>query len=235
MEANCTYQLEGSFSRWLPLLGEFDETDLGLLMGTTCRVHREHQQVYAERNQDSSIQMESTVGTEVKWLKFIENIWRHRKAQLTLYGLSAISSSCSSSKCLTEIFKTRLDKVLCSLLWVTLLWQEGWTRWPTEVPSNPEHPVILWKKTNSSLFPLNQWCHCKSWTVTERNPSPLALKLPWIYLQWDEWQIKETIGQANTLYKYILFRDTHSNMHKYFLFTNFQITQPQVVEKTNCS
>jgi len=27
-----------------------------------------------------------------------------------------------------EIFKTRLDKVLCSLLWVTLLWQGGWTR-----------------------------------------------------------------------------------------------------------
>ena len=27
-----------------------------------------------------------------------------------------------------EIFKTRLDKVLCSLLWVTLLQQEGWTR-----------------------------------------------------------------------------------------------------------
>jgi len=26
-----------------------------------------------------------------------------------------------------EIFKTRLDKVLCSLLWVTLLGQEGWT------------------------------------------------------------------------------------------------------------
>jgi len=26
-----------------------------------------------------------------------------------------------------EIFKTRLDKVLGSLLWVTLLWQEGWT------------------------------------------------------------------------------------------------------------
>ena len=25
-------------------------------------------------------------------------------------------------------FKTRLDQVLCSLLWVTLLWQEGWTR-----------------------------------------------------------------------------------------------------------
>jgi len=24
--------------------------------------------------------------------------------------------------------KTLLDKVLCSLLWVTLLWQQGWTR-----------------------------------------------------------------------------------------------------------
>jgi len=36
-----------------------------------------------------------------------------------------------------EIFKSRLDKVLCSLFWVTLLWQEGWTRGPTDVPSNP--------------------------------------------------------------------------------------------------
>jgi len=26
-----------------------------------------------------------------------------------------------------EIFQTHLDKVLCSLLWVTLLRQEGWT------------------------------------------------------------------------------------------------------------
>jgi len=26
-----------------------------------------------------------------------------------------------------EIFKTHLDKVLCSLLWVTLVWQGGWT------------------------------------------------------------------------------------------------------------
>jgi len=26
-----------------------------------------------------------------------------------------------------EIFKPCLDKVLCSLLWVTLLWQGGWT------------------------------------------------------------------------------------------------------------
>jgi len=27
-----------------------------------------------------------------------------------------------------EVFKTHLDKVLCSLLYVTLLQQEGWTR-----------------------------------------------------------------------------------------------------------
>jgi len=27
-----------------------------------------------------------------------------------------------------EVFKTRLDKVLCSLLWVTLLGQGDWTR-----------------------------------------------------------------------------------------------------------
>ena len=42
-----------------------------------------------------------------------------------------------------EIFKPHLDKVLCSLLQVTLLWQGVWTRSPTEVPSNPDHSVIL--------------------------------------------------------------------------------------------
>jgi len=42
-----------------------------------------------------------------------------------------------------EIFKTRLDKVLGSLLWVTLLLQGGWTGRPTEVSSNPDHSVIL--------------------------------------------------------------------------------------------
>ena len=41
-----------------------------------------------------------------------------------------------------EILKTRLDKVLYSLLQVTLLLQEGWTRWPTEVPSNRYRSVI---------------------------------------------------------------------------------------------
>jgi len=50
-----------------------------------------------------------------------------------------------------EIFKNRLDKVLCSLLWVTLLRQEGWTRRPTEVPSNPYHSVILcWERNRIS-------------------------------------------------------------------------------------
>jgi len=42
-----------------------------------------------------------------------------------------------------DIFKPRLDEVLRSLLWVTLLQQGGWTRCSPEVPSNPEHSVIL--------------------------------------------------------------------------------------------
>lgn len=44
------------------------------------------------------------------------------------------------------------------------------------------------------------------------------------------YKIRENI-QVNTLYKYILFRDTHGKMHKYFLSTDFQITQLQVEEK----
>ena len=35
---------------------------------------------------------------------------------------------------------------------MTLLWQGDWTRWPTEVPSNPRHPVILWTKHVNSHF-----------------------------------------------------------------------------------
>jgi len=42
-----------------------------------------------------------------------------------------------------EIFQTRLDTVLCSLLWVTLLGQGGWTGGSSEVPSNPHRSVIL--------------------------------------------------------------------------------------------
>jgi len=42
-----------------------------------------------------------------------------------------------------DIFKTCLDKVLCSLLLVTLLWQGGWTTCSPEVPSNPYRSVIL--------------------------------------------------------------------------------------------
>ena len=57
-----------------------------------------------------------------------------------------------------EIFKTRLDKILCSLLQVTLLRQGGWTRWPTEVPSNPYYSVILWlsqPKEENTILPLD--------------------------------------------------------------------------------
>ena len=34
---------------------------------------------------------------------------------------------------------------------VTLLRQEGWTRWPAEVPSNPERSVILWVAASSLM------------------------------------------------------------------------------------
>jgi len=44
-----------------------------------------------------------------------------QKAPRALQGLFARGRSS------LEIFKTHLDKVLCSLLWVTLLWQGGWT------------------------------------------------------------------------------------------------------------
>jgi len=42
-----------------------------------------------------------------------------------------------------EIFQTHLAAVLCSLLWVTLLGQGVGLGDPQEVPSNPEHSVIL--------------------------------------------------------------------------------------------
>ena len=56
-----------------------------------------------------------------------------------------------------EIFKTHLDTVLCSLLWVTLLWQGGWTGWPTEVPVNPCRAVILWDRARNNFF----WWQCQ--------------------------------------------------------------------------
>jgi len=41
-----------------------------------------------------------------------------------------------------EIFKIRLYEVMCSLLWVTLLCQGGWTRRVPEVPFNPYDSMI---------------------------------------------------------------------------------------------
>ena len=56
-------------------------------------------------------------------------------------------------------------------LWSLLLWrysrasrvllrQGDWTRWPTEVPSNPYHSVILWEAGIQNLYPspTNMFC-----------------------------------------------------------------------------
>jgi len=66
-----------------------------------------------------------------------------------------------------EIFKTRLDVVLCSLLWVTLLRQGVWTRWPTEVPSNPNHSVILREVQSCRIYHLQPLSE-----ATETAPPP---------------------------------------------------------------
>ena len=40
-----------------------------------------------------------------------------------------------------EMLKSHLDMVLGNCLWVTLLEQGGWTRWPPELPSHLDHSV----------------------------------------------------------------------------------------------
>ena len=42
-----------------------------------------------------------------------------------------------------EIFKSHLDKVLGSLLWVAQIEQEGWTRWSLEAHANLSQSVFL--------------------------------------------------------------------------------------------
>ena len=46
---------------------------------------------------------------------------------------------------------------------MTLLWQGGCTSWPTEVPSNPYHSVILWQKFWWRTVNLQPVYH-KKWT-----------------------------------------------------------------------
>ena len=79
-----------------------------------------------------------------------------------------------------EIFQPRLDKVLCSLLWVTLLQQEGWTGWPTEVPSNPDHSVILWFCDPEEAYPgflVYNAVPCHWWDFSSAAPGPTCVLL----------------------------------------------------------
>ena len=64
-----------------------------------------------------------------------------------------------------EKFKTHLDVVLCSLLWMNLLWEGLLTRSSPEVPSNPYH------------VPFKQWfLRCQRYSP--KLPEGLALG-PW--------------------------------------------------------
>ena len=46
--------------------------------------------------------------------------------------------------------------------------QEGWTRWPTEVPSNPDHSVILWFCDLSSPLCCGEVLFCAyKWVVSQ--------------------------------------------------------------------
>ena len=66
---------------------------------------------------------------------------------------------------------------------MTLLQQEGWTRWPTEVPSNPYHSVILWFCDSVILWfcssLLLQWLLSPHWRhlTTPRADTPSILLL----------------------------------------------------------
>lgn len=43
-----------------------------------------------------------------------------------------------------ETFQTHLNTFLCNLIFVTLPWQGGWTKWSSKVPSNFNNSVIPW-------------------------------------------------------------------------------------------
>jgi len=59
---------------------------------------------------------------------------------------------------------------------VTLLRQEGWTRWPTEVPSNPDHSVILWSNNSENKIEKNIW-HVTGWQGKKSSWTTVVLQL----------------------------------------------------------
>jgi len=63
---------------------------------------------------------------------------------------------------------------------VTLLWQEGWTRWSPEVLSNPSHSVII-------------KCHGLTWQLATRTRQPLTHYSPAPWVGWgEEWTKSKT-------------------------------------------
>ena len=93
---------------------------------------------------------------------------------------------------------------------MTLLRQEGWTRWPTEVPSNSEHSVILWfceAWSQASVLGWTAWTFksgqrgLHDWIVIQSKP---ATVLPWLLLEEDhslgilQWGSKALKGKKSS-------------------------------------
>ena len=76
---------------------------------------------------------------------------RHRKFRLNMrknfFPLRVTGTGCPGrwwSLLLWRYSRPTWTRSCAACCRLTLLWQEGWTRWPTEVPSNPYYSVILW-------------------------------------------------------------------------------------------
>ena len=83
---------------------------------------------------------------------------------------------------------------------MTLLRQGGWTRWPTEVPSNPKHSVILcdsmWEYLTSGNMLAVKWHHMSCAIL--KDIKQLTLKEDWVHgsreerrsLEWHSTSVK---------------------------------------------
>jgi len=76
-----------------------------------------------------------------------------------------------------EPFQARSDGALSNLIQVkmSLLFTRGWTRWSLEVPSNPNHSMILWSWKNPTAYFL--LAHADKARSSKARPCPSQLLL----------------------------------------------------------